>query len=77
MITLQLVMRLGKPMEHLQAALRASASNKSSVETLLLIARHVGYFAFLSYDAIAWVRHPTFARVSRLKSVCNPHRHTQ
>jgi peroxin-11B len=57
MITLQLVMRLGKPMEHLQAALRASASDSSPVETLLLIARHIGYFAFLSYDAIAWVCH--------------------
>jgi hypothetical protein len=42
-------------MEHLQAALRASASEGSSVETMLLIARHVGYFAFLSYDAIGWV----------------------
>jgi len=57
MITVQLVMRLGKPMEHLQAALRASASDRSSVETLFLIAKHVGYFAFLSYDAIAWVCH--------------------
>jgi hypothetical protein len=55
MVNMQLVMRLGKPMEHLQAALRASASDGFSAETLLFIARHVGYFAFLSYDAIAWV----------------------
>jgi peroxin-11B len=57
MMTVQLVLRLGKPIEHLQATLRASASNESPVEILLLIAKHVGYFAFLSYDAIAWVCH--------------------
>ena len=68
MITLRLVMRLGKPMEHLQAALRASASDTSSVETLLFIARHIGYFAFLSYDTIAWVCH--FICNSQLTRFC-------
>ena len=43
-------------MEHLQAALHA-ASDESSVESLLFIARHVGYVAFLSYDAATWVCH--------------------
>jgi len=63
--TARKLMRLGKPIEHLQAILRASASNGSSVETLLLIAKHVGYFAFLSYDAIAWVHAVRFIKLNK------------
>ena len=51
-------MRLGKPIEHLQAALRAALSNVPPLETLMAIARQIGYFAFLSYDAIVWVMTP-------------------
>jgi peroxin-11B len=63
--TARKLMRLGKPMEHLQAALRASASDGFSAETLLFIARHVGYFAFLSYDAIAWAHAVRFINLSK------------
>lgn len=50
------VMRLGKPLEHLQAALRAALTTGPVEETLTIIARQVGYFGYLTYDAIVWVR---------------------
>jgi hypothetical protein len=49
-------MRLGKPLEHLQAALRAALTTGPVEETLTTIARQVGYFGYLTYDAIVWVR---------------------
>lgn len=48
-------MRLGKPMEHLQAALKATFSSGPLLETLTTVARQIGYFGYLSYDAIVWV----------------------
>lgn len=50
------VLRLGKPLEHLQAALRATFSAGPVEETITTIARQIGYFGYLSYDAIVWVR---------------------
>jgi peroxin-11B len=49
-------MRLGKPMEHLQAALRASLSTGPLAETLATVARQIAYFGYLAYDALVWVR---------------------
>jgi hypothetical protein len=49
------VMRLGKPMEHLQAALKASLAAGPLVENVTTIARQLGYFAYLTYDALVWV----------------------
>lgn len=48
-------MRLGKPLEHLQAALRATLAAGPVEETLTTIARQLGYFGYLTYDAIVWV----------------------
>lgn len=48
-------MRLGKPMEHLQAALRASLSPGPISETLTTVARQIAYFGYLTYDALVWV----------------------
>jgi len=59
------LLRIGKPMEHLQAALRASASDSFSTEALFFVAKHVGYFAFLSYDAIAWAHAVRFVSLSK------------
>lgn len=50
------VMRLGKPLEHLQAALRATLTAGPIEETLTTIARQLGYFGYLTYDAVVWVR---------------------
>jgi len=48
------LMRIGKPMEHLQAALRAAQSTGPPAEQILTIARQLGYFAYLVYDALVW-----------------------
>ena len=49
-------MRLGKPMEHLQAALRAIHTSADAGEQITTIGRQLGYFGYLAYDAIVWVR---------------------
>ncbi|KAI0034298.1 peroxisomal biogenesis factor 11 [Vararia minispora EC-137] len=48
------LMRLGKPLEHLQAALRASQTASELKEQVTTIARQLGYFGYLTYDAIVW-----------------------
>ncbi|EIW86597.1 peroxisomal biogenesis factor [Coniophora puteana RWD-64-598 SS2] len=48
------LMRLGKPVEHLQAALRAAQSASHAAEQLTTIGRQLGYFGYLTYDAIVW-----------------------
>ena len=54
-------MRLGKPMEHLQAALRATFAAGPAQESITTIARQLGYFGYLTYDAIVWVSVQTTA----------------
>jgi peroxin-11B len=49
------VLRLGKPLEHLQAALRAAQSADDLKEQLTTIARQLAYFGYLAYDAVVWV----------------------
>ena len=49
-------MRLGKPIEHLQAALRATFAHGPASETITTVARQVAYFGYLSYDVLVWVR---------------------
>ncbi|KAG1716540.1 hypothetical protein ID866_592 [Astraeus odoratus] len=48
------LMRLGKPVEHLQAALRAAQTTGEVGEQLATIGRQVGYFGYLTYDAVVW-----------------------
>ena len=48
-------MRLGKPLEHLQAALRATQASGSHAEQITTIGRQIGYFGYLSHDAVVWV----------------------
>lgn len=48
-------MRLGKPVEHLQAALRAAQTTGDVGEQLATIGRQIGYFGYLTYDAVVWV----------------------
>ncbi|TFK57145.1 peroxisomal biogenesis factor 11 [Heliocybe sulcata] len=50
------LMRLGKPMEHLQAALRALQvySAQETGEQITTIGRQLAYFGYLTYDAIVW-----------------------
>jgi peroxin-11B len=50
-----LVMRLGKPLEHLQAALRATANDGPIGEQITAIGRQLAYAGYLAYDSIIWV----------------------
>lgn len=49
------VMRLGKPLEHVQAALRAATSTGPMGEQITTIGRQLGYTGYLAYDTIIWV----------------------
>ncbi|KDQ63612.1 hypothetical protein JAAARDRAFT_118980 [Jaapia argillacea MUCL 33604] len=50
------MMRLGKPLENLQAALRAiqSYGKGETGEQITTIARQLSYFGYLSYDTLVW-----------------------
>ena len=48
-------MRLFKPLENLQAALRAMQSPTTSLEQLTAIGQQLGYFGYVTYDMIVWV----------------------
>lgn len=48
-------MRVGKPLEHLQAALKAFVTQGRPGEQFTTIARQLGYFGYLCYDALIWV----------------------
>jgi hypothetical protein len=51
-------MRIGKPLEHLQAALRATQApslHQHPAELITTIGRQLGYAGFLTYDTLVWV----------------------
>ncbi|KAJ7225399.1 peroxisomal biogenesis factor 11 [Mycena pura] len=72
--TARKLMRIGKPMEHLQAALRAALAQGPVAEQFTTIARQIAYFLYLSLDAMTWVHtikftnfHPdTAAKIARI-----------
>lgn len=49
-------MRLFKPAEHLQAALKATIAAENPLEQITTIGRQLSYFGYLSLDMIVWVR---------------------
>ena len=59
------VMRLGKPMEHLQAAFRAAQSHGEAAQQITKVGRQLSYFGYLSYDTLIWV-----SNVLDLKTAC-------
>jgi peroxin-11B len=48
------LLRLGKPLEHLQSALRAAQSTGDLKVQLTTIARQLAYFGYLTYDTVVW-----------------------
>ncbi|KAK0465182.1 peroxisomal biogenesis factor 11 [Desarmillaria tabescens] len=60
--TARKLLRLGKPMEHLQAALRAVLSSSSAPEQITAIARQLAYFGYLSLDGLVWASSIKFAQ---------------
>ena len=57
-------MRLFKPIEHAQAALRAAAVSDYPLEQFTTIGRQLGYFGYLSLDMIVWVRFHPFSNTT-------------
>jgi peroxin-11B len=52
-------MRLGKPLEHLQAALKASQSanlSQRSLERFTAVARQLSYAGYLALDGVVWAQ---------------------
>jgi len=58
------VLGLAKPVEHLQAALRATQATGPLGEQLTTVARQVAYFLYLTYDAIVWANAVKFITLS-------------
>ncbi|KIM34408.1 hypothetical protein M408DRAFT_325815 [Serendipita vermifera MAFF 305830] len=57
------LMRLGKPLEHLQAALKASQSialSRQSAERFTTVARQLCYAGYLAFDAVVWANSVKF-----------------
>lgn len=57
------LLRLGKPVEHLQAALRLSLATGPTLEQITAIARQIAYCGFLIYDAIVWAHAVKFIKL--------------
>jgi peroxin-11B len=55
---------LGKPIENLQAAFRATQTAGPLGEQLTAVARQVAYFLYLTYDAIVWANTINFITLS-------------
>ncbi|KIY72841.1 peroxisomal biogenesis factor 11 [Cylindrobasidium torrendii FP15055 ss-10] len=62
--TARKLLRLGKPLEHLQAALKAVLAAGSTPEKVTAIARQLAYFGYLALDAFVWSNSVKFTRFS-------------
>lgn len=63
-LTGHVVLRLAKPVENLQAALRAVQTTGPLGEQLTAIGRQIAYFLYLTYDAIVWANTIKFINLS-------------
>lgn len=59
------MLRLFKPLEHAQAALKAAASPQYPIEQFTTIGRQLGYFGYLSLDMIVWLNSIKFLRLEK------------
>ena len=66
--TLHAVLRLAKPVEHLQAALRGTQTTGPLGEQLTTVARQLSYFFYLAYDAVVWANAIKFISLSPEKA---------
>ncbi|KAI9460909.1 peroxisomal biogenesis factor 11 [Lactarius psammicola] len=66
--TARKLLRLGKPLEHLQAALRAAQNTGDFKEQFTTIARQLGYFGYLTYDAVVWANTVKFITLNPVTS---------
>jgi len=59
------MMHLGKPLEHLQAALRATSSDGPMGEQIFAIAKQLAYAGYLAYDSIIWACNVKFLNLTK------------
>jgi len=57
------LMRLFKPIEHAQSALKAAATVQNPIEQFTTIGRQLGYLGYLSLDMIVWANSIKFLRL--------------
>ncbi|KAJ7070913.1 peroxisomal biogenesis factor 11, partial [Mycena amicta] len=69
--TARKLMRLGKPIEHLQAALRTALAPGPAAEQLTAVARQLAYFIYLSLDALAWAHSIKFTTFQPPTKIAN------
>ena len=62
------MLRLAKPVEHLQAALRGTHTTGPLGEQLTTVARQLAYFFYLAYDAVVWANAIKFINLSPEKA---------
>lgn len=62
------MLRLAKPVEHLQAALRGTQTAGPLGEQLTTVARQLAYFFYLAYDAVVWANAIKFINLSPEKA---------
>lgn len=62
------LMRLGKPLEHLQIALKAANSFSRPGESITTILRQLSYAGYLVYDAALWANAIKFITLSKESS---------
>lgn len=62
------VLRLAKPVDHLQAALRATQTTGPLGEQITTAARQFAYFLYLTYDAVVWANAIKFINLSPEKA---------
>ncbi|KAK2461818.1 hypothetical protein APHAL10511_006281 [Amanita phalloides] len=63
--TARKLLRLGKPIEHLQAALRSALAPGPLAEQLTTIAKQASYFAFLTFDSVVWANAIKFIKLKQ------------
>lgn len=62
------MMRLFKPVEHLQAAVKATMAAENPIEQFTTIGRQLSYFGYLSLDMIVWLNAIKFLRLTPEKA---------
>jgi len=62
------LLRLGKPLEHLQAALKAASVISRPGEQITTVLRQLCYTGFIGYDHVVWANSVKFVNLDKEKS---------
>jgi hypothetical protein len=64
------VMRIGKPLEHLQAALKVTKEMSDPVVGICAMGRQISYAVYLFHDMLIWVRLFSLTTTKSLPLTC-------